>query len=416
VSVPPIRIVALLLAAFLLASAARWPYGDRATGRIAGTAWPYFPGSLLPLTVQGFAPPYRAVLLGPGTLDANDFYEVPAGAGGGEALLVAGNAAGLAAKKLRIATPPASSRALLVVASYDDGLVVHDARTFAVLGVLATGGSPSDAVADPHGRIAAPDTQGSTLTVATLSPWSVARISGVPVGDEVAIDASTGAIFVTDRDFGGGGALTRVAADGGVTHVSTGETAEGLAVDERRQIVYVANANDGTVAAVDARSMRVLRKFFVVNRIFSLALSPDGTRLYGISNQSAGSLFAAAGSAVAIAVNAGKPHVVARSRDLAFPLGAVLDSKTATLFVTDESLATIDVLDARTLRAKHEALRTCSTPWKPSFDPMSGRLYVPCASSNAIDVIDTRTLRRVAGAPFPTGSYPLAVAIWPSRK
>ncbi|HEX3670799.1 MAG TPA: hypothetical protein VHT92_03745 [Candidatus Cybelea sp.] len=415
-SVPPNRIFALLLAAFLIASAARPPYGDRATGRIAGTAWPYLPGSLLPLTVSGFGPPYRAVLLGPGTLDANDFYEVPQSATGGAALLVAGNAAGLAAKRLRIAVPPPPSRALLVVASYDDGLVVHDARTFAVLGVLATGGSPSDAVADVHGRIAAPNTQGDTLTVATLSPWSVDRIRGVPVGDEVAIDASSGAIFVTDRDFSGGGALTRVAADGAVTHVSTGETAEGLAIDERRQTVYVANANDGTVAAIDARSMRVLHRFFVVDRIFSLALSPDGTRLYGISNQSAGSLFAAAGSAVAVAVTAGRPHVVARSGDLAFPLGAVLDSKTATLFVTDESLGTVDVLDARTLRAKHEALHTCSTPWKPSLDSMSGRLYVPCASSNAIDVIDTHTLRRVVGAPFRTGSYPLAVAIWSPHK
>ncbi len=409
------RTIALLLAAFLIAAAARSPYGHRATGQIAATRWPYLPGSLVRLAVRGFSPPYRALLLGPGSLLGNDFYEVPDGATGGEALLVAGNADGLAAANLRIATPPSPDRALVAVASYDDGLMIHDARTFSVLGVLATGGSPSDAAA-ARGRIAATDTQGDALTIATLSPWSVSHVRGVPAGDEVAIDGSTGAIFVTDRDADGGGALTRISANGSVVRVATGETAEGLAIDERRQIVYVANTNDGTVAAVDARSMRLLRKFYVVNRVFSLALSPDGMRLYATSNQSWGSFFAAAGSAVAVALNERKPRVVARSGNLAFPLGTALDPKTATLFVTDESLGTIDVLDARTLLPKREPLQTCSTPWKPSLDPMSGRLYVPCATANAVDVIDTRTMRRVRGAPFQTGGYPLAVAIWPSSK
>jgi DNA-binding beta-propeller fold protein YncE len=408
-----LRSIALLLAMLLVATTARMPQARRATGIIAATSWPYLPGSLIPLRVNGFAAPYRAVLLGPGRILPNDFYEIPADAGVGRALLVAGNTAGLAATDLRIGEPPSAARALLVVASYDDGLIVHDARSFAVLGVLATGGTPSDVAADARGRIAAPDTQGDALTLATLAPWSVSHIPGVLVGDEVAIDPSTRAIFVTDRDLNGGGALTRVSEDGRVAHVATGETAEGLAIDDRRQVVYVANANDGTVAAVDARSMRVLRRFFVVDRIFSLTLAPGGTRLYGISNQSAGSLFGAAGSAVAIALDGSKPRIVARSGDLAFPLGAVLDSATKTLFVTDESLGVVHVLDSRTLRKKREPLRTCETPWKPSFDSANRRLYVPCARSNAVDVFDTRTLRRITGAPFSTGSYPLAIAIWP---
>ncbi len=412
----PFRWVAILLAALLVAGMARTPQGERATGRIAASAWPYLPGSLIPLRVNGFHAPYHAALLGPGAIRPDDFYEVPQNPGDARAFLVAGNAAGLAATTLRIGTPPPADRALLVVASYDEGLVVHDARTFAVLGVLGTGGTPSDVAADARGRIAAPDTQGEMLTVATISPWSVSRVGGVLLGDDVAIDPSTGAIFVTDREIGGGGALTRVGADGDVSHVATGDTAEGLAIDDRRQIVYVANANDGTIAAVDARSMRVVRRFSAVDRIFSLALAPGGMRLYGISNQSAGSLFGAAGSAVAIAVGGAKPRVVARSGDLAFPLGAVLDPQTQTLFVTDESLGVVHMLDARTLRAKRAPLQTCETPWKPSLDRVNRRLYVPCARSNAVDVFDTQTLRRVPGAPFHTGSYPLAVAIWPPHE
>jgi DNA-binding beta-propeller fold protein YncE len=194
--------------------------------------------------------------------------------------------------------------------------------------------------------------------------------------------------------------------------VVTGETAEGLVIDERRQIVYVANVNDGTVAAVDAGSMRILHHIQVVTRVFSVALSADGTRLYGISNQSVGSPFAAPGAAVAVALDAKVPHVIARSAELAFPIGAALDENTRTLFVTDEELNLVDVLDARTLRAKRAPLLTCRTPWKPELDETEHRLYIPCAGSDQVDVFDARTLRRVPRAPFATGSYPLSVAVW----
>jgi DNA-binding beta-propeller fold protein YncE len=409
-----LRSIALLVSAVLVLAAgiAHTPLAERATGRIAAMAWPYLPGSIIPLRVDGFAPPYQAALLGPGRLLSGGRYEIPQKALTGSALLIAGNTVGLAATKIRIGTPPPVDRGLLIVASYDDGLIFHDARDFSVLGVLATGGTPSDAAVDALGRVAATDTQGSALTLARLWPWSVTRVDGVVLGDEVAIDRSTQAVFVTDRDSNGSGALTRVSPDRSVASVATGATAEGLAVDEHRQIVYVANANDGTVAAVGARSMRLVRRFHGVSRIFSLVLSPDGTLLYGISNQSAGSLFAAPGAAVAIALRGASPRVVARSGDLAFPLGAALDPATQTLFVTDESLGEVDVLDARTLRPKRGPLSTCTIPWKPSLDSATERLYIPCAGANAIDVFDARTLRRIRHAPFATGSYPLAVAIW----
>jgi DNA-binding beta-propeller fold protein YncE len=403
----------LVCAAFVLAGTiGRTPHEPIATGRIVAATWPYLPGSIIPLRVSGFAPPYQAVLLGPGRILAGGLYEIPRGTAAGSALIVAGNAAGLAQTRFRIAPPPPTDRDLLVVASYDDGIVFHDARNFSVLGVLATGGTPSDAAVDPFGRIAVTDTQGTALTLATLSPWSVAHIEGVVLGDEIAIDRTRDSIFVTDRDWNGSGALTRVTPDGSVTRVATGATAEGLTIDERRQIVYVANANDGTVAAVNAASMRVVRRFNAVSRIFSLALSPDGTRLYGISNQSAGSPFAAPGSAVALTLQGRVPRVVARSANLDFPIGVALDSTTQTLFVTDEGLGVVNVLDARTLRAKHPPLRTCSTPWKPALDPATERLYVPCAGANAVDAFDARTLRRIPRTPFQTGSYPLAVGIW----
>lgn len=395
----------------LAAAAARTPHARLATGRIAVTSWPYLPGSSIPLRVEGFAPPFAAVVLGPGHISGGS-YEIPSGTDAHSTTLVVGNGAGLASSTIRIAKPPPADRRLLIVASYDDGIVFHDAASFAVLGVLATGGTPTDVAVDGRGRVASADTQGTALTLAALAPWSVEKIDGVALGDEIAIDAGTQAIFITDRDVNGSGALTRVAADGSVARVTTGATAEGLAIDERRQIVYVANANDGTICAVDARSMRILRRIRAVNRVFSLALSPDGNRLYAVSNQSANSPFGAAGSVVALALQGSTWRIVARSGALAFPLGAALDSQSETVFVTDEALAQVDVLDARTLRAKRPPLRTCMTPWKPGLDAEDQRLYVPCASANSVDVFDAQSFRRVAHAPFSTGGYPLAIATW----
>jgi DNA-binding beta-propeller fold protein YncE len=409
-----LRNIAALIAVsiVLVGGAERAPRTRLASGIIPAVAWPYLPGSIIPLRVQGFDPPYQGVLLGPGTLLPGGIYEIPQRVPAGQALLVAGNGAGLAQRTVRIATAPSARRPLLVVASYDDGLIFHDARNFSVAGVLSTGGTPSDVAVESTGTIAATDTEGTALTLATLAPWSVAHVEGVVLGDEVAIDSATHSIFVTDRDWNGSGALTRVGPGNNVARVTTGETAEGLAIDERRGLVYVANANDGTITIVDAHTMRTRRRFAAVDRVFSLALSPDGSLLYAISNQSAGSPFAAPGSAVAFDVRAVVPHIVARSAHLTFPLGVALDSAMRTLFVTDEALGQVHVLDAQTLRRKHRPLPTCITPWKPSLDPATQRLYIPCAGSDAIDVYDARTLARVRGAPFATGSYPLAVGIW----
>jgi DNA-binding beta-propeller fold protein YncE len=158
--------------------------------------------------------------------------------------------------------------------------------------------------------------------------------------------------------------------------------------------------------------MRIIRRFPAVARVFSLTLSPDGNRLYAISNQAVESPFGKAGEAIEISLGGRIPRIVARSGRLSFPLGVALDDRANTLFVGNEDRGAIEVLDARTLRPKRAALATCSIPWKLMLDPASERLYVPCAGDNEIDVFDARTLLRVARAPFATGGYPLAIAVW----
>ncbi len=401
------RLVLLVLAASMAAAPRPLPV-HRAAGSIAAARLAYLPGSTIRIHVNGFGAPYTLFLDGAGAVKG-DRYGVAAGEG--QSTVIAASSTGLAMRTFTTAPTPDPHRPFIAVASYDDGIILHDATApFRARAALGIDGAPGDVAIDAAGAIATTATDGTSATIATLDPWAVHRYDGVPFGDEVAFDASSGALFVTNRELDGAGALTRIAADGTVTQRVLGLTAEGIAIDSARQRVYVANVNDGTVSIVDARSMVELRRIHVVDRVFSLALSGDGSRLFAVSNQSVDSPFGSAGSVVTIDVAATDPHVVARSERLAFPIGIVFDGSHNRLFVTDEDTNAVDVLDARTLRATHAALHTCDTPWKPAID--RGLLFIPCARSDQVDVFDLATLHRIPGAPFATGGYPLAVAVW----
>ncbi|HTU71269.1 MAG TPA: hypothetical protein VMF11_13240 [Candidatus Baltobacteraceae bacterium] len=399
---------ALLLAALVSAAAPRPAVTTRATGSIAVAALAYLPGSTIPIRVNGFDGPYGLFVNGSGAING-DRYRV--GAGGDASTLIAASVHGLAVQTLEVAPTPDPSRPFIAVASYDDGIILHDATPpYRARSALGIDGAPGDVAIDEHGRLGTAATEGTSATIADLDPWAVRRYDGVPFGDEVAFDARSGALFVTNRDVGGAGALTRISADGIVSQRVLGLTAEGLAIDPARQRVYVANVNDGTISIVDARTMVELRRFHAVDRVFSLALSRDGSRLFAVSNESLSSPFAAAGSVVAYDVAGNAAREVAHSTRLGFPIGIAYDGAHDRLYVTDEGADSIYVLDARTLRAVHAPLKTCETPWKPSLE--RGLLFVPCARSDRVDVFNTATLRRTAGAPFATGGYPLAVAVW----
>jgi DNA-binding beta-propeller fold protein YncE len=402
------RRLVLLVLAVAIAAAPRPVPIHRAAGSIAAARLPYLPGSTIPIRVNGFGPPYALFVSGAGAIQG-DRYTVLAGSGANT--VIASGRTGLAMRSFAIAPTPDPRRPFIAVASYDDGIILHDVTApFRARAALGIDGAPGDIAINAAGAIATTATDGTSATIASLDPWTVHRYDDVPFGDQVAFDPTSGALFVTNRELGGAGALTRIASDGSVAHRVLGLTAEGIAIDPVRQRVYVANVNDGTVSIVDSRSMVELRRFHVIDRVFSLALSGDGSRLFAVSNQSLDSPFAAAGSVVAVDTIATDPHVVARSERLAFPIGIVFEGARDRLFVTDEDTDAVDVLDARTLRAIRAPLRTCETPWKPSID--RGLLFIPCARSDQIDVFDLATLRRVAGAPFATGGYPLAVAIW----
>lgn len=373
---------------------------------------PYLPGSRVVPAFERVVEPYTLSVAGPGAIRDGAFVAPDVDAPTTTTVIAGGANGQVGVRDLRLVPAPAAGMPVLAVATYDGGIVLHDPSTFAVIGAVATGGAPSDVAVDADGTIAATDTAGDGATRIRRRPWEVTHIGDVPLGNEIVADDATGAFFISDRDADGHGAVTRIARDGTTSRIATGDTAEGLALDAARRRLYVGNINDGTVLAIDIDRFAPVRRIVAVPRVFGLALARDGRTLYAVANQSLQARALGRAGYVAAIPLAG-PGPVRRSAHLRFPLGVVDDAATGRLFVTDEAADVVYVLDDKTLRAAHAPLSTCRTPWKPLLD--RGRLYVPCARADRIDVFDARTLRRIAGAPFATGGYPLGLAIWSPR-
>jgi DNA-binding beta-propeller fold protein YncE len=401
-------LIAASAALALVGTAPQRHAGTTGSFKIDVPSGPYVSGSRLTLSAAGVQGRVSYSVIGAGVVDGADFV-APMVSRKTNVTIVGSARGALALKNIDVVPAPARTQPLLAVASYRNGIALHDPRTFALIGYVPIGGAPGDVAFDARGGIVTPDTDSDLLTAITRNPWSIRSTQNVPLGNEVDVDQASGDVFVSNRDVNGRGALTRISPKGRVRRVDTGETAEGLAIDSARHLVYVGNVNDNSVAVVDARSMRVLRRIRSVPRTFGIALDEKSQRLFVVSNTSP-SMPEGAGYAAAIDVKHRAPHIVARSARMAFPIGVAVDRRGGRIFVTDEAKDAVYVLSAKTLRTVHAPIDTCDTPWRPRV--AQGRLYVPCANADEVDVFDVRTLQRIAGAPFKTGGFPLSVALW----
>ena len=368
-------------------------------------AGPFFPQSRVTVGVRNFGAPYTLAVIGAGAMHGDE-YRAPGEIG--DAAVIASAPHALALARIALTAPPPAKAPLIAVATYDDGIELFTPGAFHRLGAFAMGSPPGDAAFLPDGTLVAAQTDGDTLDEVARNPWNAVAIRGVPTVNELAVSAD-GTIYASDRDVDGRGALTRISRTGSARTIVTGMTAEGIAVDERRQRLYVGNVNSNDVAVVDMRTLRVIDRIPTPPRPFGIALDSTGRDLYVVSNQ-APDMRGGSGYTAKIALGA-NPRIIARSALQTFPLGVVLDAAHDRLFVTDEAQNLVYVLSARTLRAVHAPLHTCRTPWRPSI--ANGRLYVPCAQADKVDVFALKTLQRAPNAPFATGGFPMHVATWP---
>ncbi|MBV8246088.1 MAG: hypothetical protein JOZ38_09230 [Candidatus Eremiobacteraeota bacterium] len=398
---------ALVASVTFLATMPRASHDAGASLAISTPPGPYVGGGVIPIEVSGTNARLSVSAVGPGTIVGNR-YRVPAIAEPLDALVVAAVPNAFAIATLHLVPPPQPGRALVAVAAYESGIVLHDPKTFHVVGIVPIEGAPGDVAFGAGGTIYAPDTDGTQLFRVDRAPWGVSSLPDVMLGSEVAVDAESGAVFVSNRDVEGRGAVTRL-LHGENMRVITGTTAEGLIEDVPRRKLYVGNINSDDVVEIDADSMRILRRFHTLPRPFGLALDGPRRTLAVVSNENAE--MPERGGYVATYRLDAAGSLLARSARLSFPVGIALDASRQRYFVTDEDDGVVYVLDERTLKPRHAPLRACGVPWMPHVDAATQRLLVPCARTNAIAVFDLQTLRQISGSPFPTGRYPLSVAL-----
>ncbi len=371
---------------------------------------PFIGGSIVALH-DSFAAGSLFTVVGPGIIDADRFITPSNLRRKATATILAANVGVSVARQIIIVPTPAPKAPFVAVAGYYGGLGLHRVESMQLFGTTPIPGAAGDVASDRDGSLYLPATSANNLWRAQRDPWNVTARGNVPLGNEVRVARQSGIVFVTNRDVDGWGALTQVRGNT-VRRIRTGRTAEGLAIDERRNRVYVGNVNDATVLEVDAITLAPLRRINAVSRTFGIALNTARRLLYVVSNETSNG-GTKRGFAAAIDLARPGAPIVARTEKLPFPLGVDVDERTNRLFITDETANAVYVFDARTLQRRGPALHACRVPWRPHVDAARRRLYVPCALEDKLAVFNLDNLRSVRGSPFETVRYPLGVDVTP---
>ncbi|MBV8082475.1 MAG: SMP-30/gluconolactonase/LRE family protein [Candidatus Eremiobacteraeota bacterium] len=367
--------------------------------------------------------PVRWSVVGPGHVSASGVYSAPAG--GTESAIVVARAGDVStAARVRVTAPPGDIP-LLLIACYDgNGVDVRDLSSLARAGMLSAPDDAAGIAVDPLRRLAlvaakervmAIDLR--TMALATSVPKPGARF-------DQAVRLAGGYFAATDNNASKGspGVLFfRIGANGAPEAAGSaiaGETPEGIAVSSDARTFYVTNVNSNELLrfAFDGRGGARL-----TGRIAT------GTRPYGIAlDESRHLLFVADNDTPT--VNGDRSHpglevfalpalrrigasISTGSKD-ALPIGVAVDEKAGRVFVTNEGDSNVAVFDLPALH-RIATLPTGKWPWTPRLDAGAHRLYVPSAHDDVVDVFDTRTLRSLGSVQ--TCAYPTNVANAPRR-
>ena len=147
---------------------------------------------------------------------------------------------------------------------YDNKLAIVDIAGAAPVRTASTGIAPFGAAIDKEGK------------TAWVSNWGGRRPSPNDLTAPTGLDPKADRVVVDARGIAASGTLTRIDLDSGETRatVAVGLHPTGLAWDDVRQRLYVANTNSDTVSVVDTASNRVLR---------TIEMQPFGRRAAGVA-------------------------------------------------------------------------------------------------------------------------------------
>lgn len=246
-------------------------------------------------------------------------------------------------------------------------------RPFGVVGSVRTGPAPTRVVVDAAGTTAYVTSQFAEeigiIDLRTARQVGAIPVSGHPLGAALAPDGST--LYVTtnlDR-------LCSISLRAGrvVTSVSVPMACPQLVTHPSGHRVYVSCWRAGVIVEVDARALRLLRRFEVGGIPQDLVVSPDGLALYAANE---------AGWLDAIHLATGRR---ARRTLGASALGVALSPDEQVLLVSLVFAGRVLVLDPRTLNVR-ATLDTGGKPRLITFD-RSGRTALIANEAGWVDVV-----------------------------
>lgn len=173
--------------------------------------------------------------------------------------------------------------------------------------------------------------------------------------------------------------------------------------DGRKAYAAVSGGDTGkggadTVAVIDTRTDRVVRKIRVGTAPRQVVFAAKGARAYVTYD-----------TGIAV-VDARSDRVVRRIRDTAGPQGVAVDPAGRTLYVTNPRAGTVSVFDAQSGRERGR-IRAGDQPWGVEVTAGGTKVYVTQMNDNAVAVVDAaaRRVRRVIAV----GRLPSSLAMTP---
>jgi len=325
--------------------------------------------------------------------------------------------------------PPAGERSALIAAA---GSILPGGRLLRPLGTeIETGPGPLGLALSPGGGVGTANAGYERVGITLIEPpgksgWKVHHIWGrTPHGTapEIADPAwrgvsggiafdSTKAVWVSE---GASGKIRLIDADTGDARKTVNLNSHGwlnsftadLAFDRGRHLLYAIDRANLRVAAIDAKTGRVLSSVRMGREPFAIALSPDGASAW-IAGSDPDSVCEidvrdAAKPLLGDCIPTESPQAVLATADRVYVSNAGDDSITVISTREHKIEATIPLRIPAL-----ESLRGI-VPAGLAYDPVTKWLLVAEAGINAVGVVDTE--RNLAIAHLPAGWMPTRVAI-----
>ena len=318
---------------------------------------------------------------------------------------------------------PASATATVVPASgpREGGTVVRTAPTGANPGSVAVvEASQTVYVGNGDGTV-------SVINAATCSATSTASCAAhgpvIHGGDslvDAAVDNATGTIYFADNQGGdilvvNGKTCNAVVTRGCATSpqtITVGATPDGVAIDEKTDTVYVANADDGTVSVINGATCNAdtttgcnqTPPTITVGTQPVVPAVDEATDTVYVPNSNpdgAGTVSVINGATCNATVTSGCGQLPATVEVGGSPYAVVMDQASNTAYAVDHTggLGEVDAINGATCNAtvstgctrKPRTITVGSTPNDAVLNPVTHKVYVANEEDNTVSVFDATT-------------------------